>query len=361
MRQHWQREPRLVRGALPASTWDGIDRETLLALAARDEVASRLVSAPPGGGPAGWRLRHGPFGRRQLPPRRRPGWTLLVQGLDRHLDAARGLLDRFDFLPAARLDDLMVSWASEGGGVGPHVDSYDVFLLQLEGHRRWQIAPPGQADLVPGLPLKILQRFEPVSSWRLGPGDMLYLPPGWAHEGRAEGGECLTASIGFRAPAPAEALEGVVGRWLDACGEALEDAPRYRDPGQAAVAEPARVPPRLRGWVLGRLARALQAPGALDLALGEWLSEPGPAAFEPGPSLDGCAQGLRLHRASRMLHDEDHVFLNGEAWRAAGRDAELLRRLANTRALDARDLRRASPAARGLLEAWLAQGWVQPA
>lgn len=362
MRQHWQRRPRLIRAALPASAWAGLDREALVAQAAREGVASRLVSTTSRRGAAGWTLRHGPFTRRQLPPRSRPGWTLLVQGLDRELDAARALLDRFDFLPAARLDDLMISWASEGGGVGPHVDSYDVFLLQLEGRRRWRVGPPADESLVPSLPLKILQHFEPEEDWLLEPGDMLYLPPGWGHEGTAEGGECLTASVGFRAPSPGEALEGVLGRWLDATLESLQEAPRYRDPGQPAVAEPARVPARLRDWVMQRLVQELEAPGALDIALGEWLSEPGATEFEPGPpeGLAACRQGLRLHRASRMHHDEGHVYLNGEAWRAAGRDAVLMQRLAHARRLDAGALRGASRAARGLLAQWLAQGWVQP-
>ena len=150
--------------------------------------------------PAGWQLKHGPFARTAFPPFKQKRWTLLVQGVDLHLDAAHELLQRFRFVPDARLDDLMISWASDGGGVGPHFDSYDVFLLQASGQRHWRIGRQKDLSLEPNVPLKILSNFEPEEEHLLNPGDMLYLPPRWAHDGVAVGDDCMTYSVGFRVP-----------------------------------------------------------------------------------------------------------------------------------------------------------------
>ena len=212
MRRHWQKQPLLVRQAVPGFA-PPLDRARLFALAADEAVESRLLVRDG----ARWKLRHGPLPRRALPPLARPGWTLLVQGVDLHVDAARTLLDRFRFLPEARLDDLMISYASDGGGVGAHVDSYDVFLLQASGRRRWQVAHQRDRRLVPDLPLKILRTFEPAQEWVLGPGDMLYLPPGWGHDGVALGADCMTCSIGLRC---ADLLYKIQ------LGESLSDADR---------------------------------------------------------------------------------------------------------------------------------------
>lgn len=352
MRRHWQKRPLLIRQALPGVRAP-LARGALFTLAADEAVESRLIVRQGDD----WRLRAGPLPRRALPPVAQPGWTLLVQGLDLHVPAARELLSMFRFVPEARLDDLMLSWASDGGGVGPHVDSYDVFLLQVEGRRRWRVAPPGDATLRPGLPLKILANFAPTEDWLLEPGDMLYLPPGWGHEGVAEG-ECMTASIGFRAPARGELAREVLGRLL----EAEDEAPvvLYRDPSQPATAEPGRIPAALQDFAADAVARALRDRGALEAALGEALTEPKPRVwFSPGAgfALDG---GVRLDPRSRMMYDDAHVFLNGESWRAAGGDARLMRRLADHRVLAAADVARASAAARELLMQWAEDGWLQP-
>lgn len=379
MRRHWHKKPLLIRQALPASAWAGLDREALLRLAAEPGLAARLIQrqARPAGrsrraaADGGWSLQQGPFSSRQLPPAEQPGWTLLVQGLDRHIPAGRALLDHFAFLPAARLDDLMVSWASEGGGVGPHVDSYDVFLLQIGGARRWRIAPPGDERLRAGLPLRILEHFAPTEEHLLEPGDMLYLPPGWGHDGVAEGGACLTASIGFRAPAHAELADALLNRLLDAVDpDDPAEALRYRDPGQPATLQPGRIPEALQHHAVRQVRERLAAPAAVELALGEWLSEPAPdAVFDPLDEEDtagldaretqALAAGLRLARGSRMLYDAQRIYLNGEGWTAAGRDAKLMQDLADHRALDALRLRRASPAARSLLRQWLLDGWLE--
>jgi 50S ribosomal protein L16 3-hydroxylase len=353
MRRHWQKRPLLIRQAVPGAA-PLVPRAELFAMAARDGVEARLIVHQA----KGWTLRHSPVPRRALPRVDQPGWTLLVQGMDMHLDAAHELISRFRFVPDARLDDLMVSWASDGGGVGPHVDSYDVFLLQLQGRRRWRIAPPGDQSLQADVPLKILKHFVPQQEWLLEPGDMLYLPPGWAHDGVAEG-ECMTASIGFRAAGRAELRNEVLQRMLDA-GETPDPDPLYRDPRQAATDEPGRIPLAMNEFVAREVAHWLAEPGALACALGEVLSDPKPQVwFEPGQPL-APGLGVRLDRRTRMLYDERHVFINGEAYRAAGRDAGLMRQLSDRRCLAASQLAKLGGDARELLEQWAQAGWLHP-
>jgi 50S ribosomal protein L16 3-hydroxylase len=351
MRRHWQKRPLLIRRAVPGLA-SFVSRAELFDLAGQEGVESRVVAHQ---GKA-WTLRHGPFARRSLPPVSRPGWTLLVQGLDTHLDAAHELLARFRFVPDARLDDLMVSWASDGGGVGPHVDSYDVFLLQIQGQRRWRIAPPGDATLVEGVPLKILKHFTPQDEWVLEPGDMLYLPPGWGHDGVAVG-ECMTASIGFRAPGRAELRDDVLQRMLDS-SEPPDPDPLYRDPRQPATERPGLIPAALREFAAREVARWLAEPQALACAVGEVLSEPKPAVWFDAGALLASGQGVRLDRRTRMLYDERHVFINGEAFRAAGRDATLMRHLADERTLSAARVDSLSDDARELLDQWAQAGWL---
>src|SRR5439155_888665 len=255
MRRHWHKRPLLVRQALPGVA-PPLPRRELFALAARDDVESRLVEQR---GEA-WHVRQGPLARRALPPLSRDGWTLLVQGLDLHNDAAHELLSRFRFVPDARLDDLMLSYATHGGGVGPHFDSYDVFLIQVQGARRWRVGRGRDLTLRDDVPLKILANFEPEHEWLLEPG--------------------------------------------------------------------------------------------------EWLSEPKPTVwFEPGQALR-AGSGAQLDRRTRMLYDARHAFINGEAFVASGRDATLMRKLADARHLSARDVAALSPAARELLGDWAAAGWV---
>ena len=353
VRRHWQKKPLLVRQALPGVTAP-LPRAALFALAAGDGVESRLVQRR---GDA-WSLRHGPLPRRALPPLSRPGWTLLVQGLDLHVQAAHELLTRFRFVPDARLDDLMLSYASDGGGVGPHLDSYDVFLIQVQGRRRWRIGRARDRALVDGLPLKILRRFEPEHDWLLEPGDMLYLPPFWAHDGVAVG-ECMTASVGFRAPGPAEVARELLAR----LAEDVEPAARarlYGDAGQPATATPGAIPPALQAFAADALRRALRDPRALARALGEWLTEPKANVwFDAAPRRSRPARALVLDRRTRMMYDARLVFVNGESFRVGGPDARLLRRLSDRRRLAAGELARLSPEARATLEDWARAGWLR--
>lgn len=358
MKRHWQKKPLLVRQA-----WPGVQpplaRAALFDLAASEDVEARLVQQQDGN----WRVRQGPLVRRSLPPVSRSGWTLLVQGLDLHVPAAHAMLQAFNFLPAARLDDLMVSWASDGGGVGPHVDSYDVFLLQVQGRRRWQIGRVKDASFVEGAPLKLLQHFEPTQEWVLEPGDMLYLPPRWAHDGVAQGADCMTCSIGLRAPAATELARDLLLRLADEADEDHQDllagsrVALYTDPAQTATANPGQLPPALLAFASQAVARQLADSEAMARVLGAWLTEPKPAVwFRAGAALDGGA--VRLNSRTRMLYDERHVFINGEALRAAGRDARLMRELADTRRLSAADCARLSSDAREQLDSWAQAGWL---
>ena len=356
MRRHWQKKPLLVRQAVPGGV-ALIGRSELFNLASHDEVESRLVVRDG----ARWSLRQGPFRRAALPALKQPGWTLLVQGLDLHVAAARELLERFRFVPDARLDDLMLSYASDGGGVGPHVDSYDVFLLQAKGRRRWRIGRVGAARMVDGAPLKILANFEPEQEWLLEPGDMLYLPPGWAHDGVAEG-ECTTCSIGFRAAGRDELGREVLQHILDAA-DADDPGPLYRDPTQPATATPGRVPADLQRFAADAVARLLADPAALASAIGEVLSEPKRGVWFDAPAEATGAESaaVTLDQRTRMVYDERHVFINGESFRAAGRDATLMRRLADERRLARADVARLGAGARALLGEWLDAGWVRVA
>jgi 50S ribosomal protein L16 3-hydroxylase len=352
MKRHWQRKPLLVRGAVPGMQ-PIADRGGLFALATRDEVESRLVEQRDDGR---WSMRRGPFTRRALPPLARPRWTLLVQGVDLHVDAAHQLLQRFRFVPEARLDDLMVSWASDGGGVGPHFDSYDVFLLQAQGRRRWRFGKQQDLTLQEGVPLKILEHFEPQEEYVLEPGDMLYLPPRYAHEGIAEG-ECQTYSIGFRAPRRGELARELLLRLSEDAAEAAGEA-MYRDAGQCAVREAGAIPAELERFAQDALKAALKDPHALARALGEYLSEPKPNVwFDAGPVPRG-SRPLQLDRRTRMLYDGRHLFINGESWRASGPDARLMRKLADERRLGTADLARASDEALELLASWCEAGWM---
>jgi 50S ribosomal protein L16 3-hydroxylase len=356
-RSYWQRRPLVVRSAWPEAALL-VGRSELFALAARDDVESRLVARDG----RRWTLRHGPVARRALPPLSRPGWTLLVQGLDLHVPAAHQLLARFRFVPDARLDDVMLSYASAGGGVGPHVDAYDVFLLQVAGCRRWRFAPCPKPALRDDVPLKMLVSMPARSHTALlEPGDLLYLPPGWAHEGTAVGGDCMTASVGFRAPSVGELARALLARLSDAV-DASERAPaprRYRDRRETATRHPAALPAPLRAFARRAVARALARPGAIDRVLGEWLSEPKSQVwFESGAALR-AERGVELDRRTRMLYTREQIFINGESFRVAGRDAALCRRLADERRLSAADLRGLTPAAQAVIAEWAELGWLR--
>jgi 50S ribosomal protein L16 3-hydroxylase len=357
MRRHWHKKPLLVRQAIPGFQ-ALLSRGELLDLAGREDVESRLVTLQRQRGREHWALQRGPFARRALPALKTPEWTLLVQGVDLHHDAVHALMNQFRFVPDARLDDLMISYATEGGGVGPHYDNYDVFLLQAQGRRRWRIGRQEDLSLKPNMPVKILANFQPEEEFVLEPGDMLYLPPHYAHDGIADGGECMTYSIGFRSPKTGEMAQELLQRLADEALEAVgEDF--YRDAQQVAVGEPGAMPARLMQFARQSVQTVLKDPQALARVLGEVMTEPKANVwFEPGQRLKS-KQGVVLDRRTRMQFDVDHVFINGESFRAGGRDAVLMQRLANDRGLSAADVARASAAARELMGDWCEDGWLR--
>ena len=353
MRKHWHKKPLLVRQAIPGFKAP-IPRARLLAMAGEEGVESRLIQQLDGDN---WKLSHGPLSRRSLPALTKPGWSVLVQGVDMHDDKAHELLQQFRFVPEARLDDLMISFATDKGGVGPHFDSYDVFLLQAHGKRRWRIGRQKDLSLQEDKPLKILANFEPEEEFVLEPGDMLYLPPKWAHDGVAEG-ECMTYSIGFRSPDRGEMGRELLLRMSDEPDEP-ENPVIYRDPKQEAVSNPAEIPAGMYDFAREALQKALAEPLALERALGEYLSDPKPNVwFEHGDE-NGMFERVVLDRRTRMMYDAKHIFINGESYLAGGRDATLMRKLADTRMLSRKDLASASDDALELLSSWFDAGWVR--
>jgi 50S ribosomal protein L16 3-hydroxylase len=355
MRRYWQKRPVLLRQALPACE-SPASAERLFALAARDDVESRLVTSF-----GGWRLRHGPFAAAELPARSRRRWTLLVQGVDRHDAAAHALLSRFRFVPDARLDDLMASYATDGGGVGPHVDSYDVFLVQALGRRRWRIGRQRDRTLVPGLPLAILRDFRPTHDWVLEPGDVLYLPPGVAHEGVALG-ECITCSVGFRAPR----WQDLVAPWHAWLEESARARGAYRDPGLRPTRTPARLPPAMVDAAYRALARTPTRDDA-EATLLRTLSEPKPSVVFDRPARPlgerafaarARARGLALDLRTRLLYSRRRAAINGEL--LDGPPPLLLRRLADDRAIAGRAAALLVDEQLARLHQWYVAGWLHP-
>ncbi len=360
MKKHWQKKPLLIRQAIPDFK-PLLDRAALFDLSGHEDSQARLVVQQPGQTP-GWQLKPGPLARRALPALSRPGWTVLVQGVDLQHDAVHALMNQFRFVPDARLDDLMISYATDGGGVGPHFDSYDVFLLQAQGRRRWRIGRQKDRSLQPDMPLKILAHFEPEEEFVLEPGDMLYLPLLYAHDGVAVG-ECMTYSIGFRSPSRAELARELLQRLAEDAQDAV-GVSVYRDPKQTAVTQPGEIPAQLVEFARDALQDALKDPAALGRALGEYMTEPkanvwfDAAAPITAQALAGQGGPIQLDRRTKMMFDSKHIFINGESFRAGGRDATLMRRLADQRYLSGQDLRRVSLEARCLLQDWQEAGWL---
>jgi len=362
MKQHWQKKPLLIRQAI-ADFKPLVDRSELFALAGQEDVQSRLVIKTESIQP-GWKLKHGPFSRRSLPSLKTSGWTLLVQSVDSYNDKVHELLNKFRFIPAARLDDVMISFASHGGGVGPHFDSYDVFLFQASGQRRWRIGRSEDLSHAPDLPLKILNKFVPEHEYVLDPGDMLYLPPLWAHDGEAIG-ECMTYSIGFRAPQRLELVSELIQRMADSAID-IADFDWYRDPNQRAVASSAELPTELVNFAAHSLEKAVANTELLSRALGEYLTEPNATTiFESSVLVSNYRldklkdiKGIQLNRKTKMLFDRRHIFINGESFVVSGADAKLLQQLANKRNLDHRNFLKLSINAKDIVNEWRSFGWI---
>lgn len=355
LQDYWHKQPFLIRQAIPDIT-PVLSRDALFQLARRDDVESRLITRERGA----LQMKHGPH--KKLPPLSRKEWTLLVQGVNLHDDAADALLARFRFLPDARLDDLMISYATDGGGVGPHFDSYDVFLLQVHGQRRWQISMQEDLSLVEGVPLKILQNFQPEQEFVLEAGDMLYLPPHVAHDGIAVG-ECMTVSVGFRAPSWQELGEGL----LQFMADTIDIPGRYADPDLKASSHPAKIGKPMLDRIEHGLRNIRFTSDDIRVFTGEYLSEPKPSVIFAAPESPLALEeflevagrdGVVLARQSRMLYSGKLIFINGESFQVRDEDKAALRSLADARRLSPKSVAEASADVREALHQWYRDGWL---
>lgn len=317
LQEYWQQKPLLIRQAL-ANYQCPVSPEELAGLALEDDVVSRLIRET--GKQPGWQVRHGPIDEQtflQLPEQR---WTLLVQEVDRHVDEIAALLQHFDFLPRWRIDDIMISYAADQGSVGPHVDQYDVFLLQGMGQRRWQLDQQTTSrDHIEGLELAILEQFTVTDDWTLDPGDMLYLPAGIPHHGVAQG-PCMTVSIGCRAPDQRELLEGVLEQAL-----LDSDYPRqrYRDDASHFSDQPGELNQAMRQSLRQLLLEPLQDDKQLDQLIARYLTQASRVQMHiyPEDELDKkqflqywTQQPLRVSTHLRALYYIDeliHIVIDG--------------------------------------------------
>lgn len=358
LRDYWQKKPLLVRQAIPQFL-PVISTAELFALALRDDVETRLVSQQR----KRWQMQRGPFA--VMPAANASTvdhWTLLVQGVNLHDHRADVLLRQFRFIPDSRLDDLMISYASDGGGVGAHVDSYDVFLLQAHGQRRWRISAQEDLTVIDGLPLKVLRNFVAEQEFILQPGDMLYLPPAMAHEGVAIG-ECMTYSIGFRAPAYQELGEA----FLQFMADSIDLPGRYADPHLTPTTRPARIDASMLREVMTQLQKVRFTDDDMTIFLGEYLSEPKAVVVFDAPSrplsatrfVQSCARrGIVLSLKTVMLYRGRHIFINGESFAVGSGELAVLVTLADCRQLSADQLVDICDDVGEALYLWYCDGWL---
>jgi 50S ribosomal protein L16 3-hydroxylase len=354
--EYWQKKPLLVRQALPGfGGW--LDRDGLSELAQRDDAESRLVRFARGR----CLLDHGPFEADDLAGLPGKNWSLLVSGVNHFLPDGDALLHTFDFIPLARLDDLMVSFAPAGGGVGPHFDSYDVFLIQGQGRRRWEISAQGDLELIDGAPLRILKRFRPEQSWELEPGDMLYLPPQYAHNGVALG-DCMTWSVGFRVPT----AEDMVGNFLNYLPDHLIPVGVYSDPGLQRPRHTAEIPAIMLDQVAAMLKVIRWDKNTVEDFLGRYLSEPKAHIFFDPPERPltpaafarvAAEQGLHLDPRSQLLFRGHTFYMNGDRVESPQETFTALQTLADRRALSPTQV--AQPVL-PLLHEWYVAGFLRP-
>ena len=356
LRDYWQKKPLLIRQAVPG--FKGLlDPQQLINLSCKEDAQARLVKQSRDK----WQLAHGPFDKNNM-ANLRGKWTVLVQGVNNVLPKGSDLMQQFNFIPHARLDDLMVSYAPKGGGVGPHFDPYDVFLLQGLGHRRWQISTQSDRSLLPGAPLRILQKFNVEQEWILEAGDMLYLPPQCGHNGIAED-DCMTYSIGFRTPTYQELSE----QFLVYLQDRIEIAGTYADPDLKAQAHASEI----SADMLQQVARAIKKVewDNEDVAnfLGSYLSEPKPHIFfeQPSKPLSSTlfeqarnTRGISLNLKTQMLCYDSTVFVNGESYQVGKGSFLVLRTLADTRQLNPKT--KCTSEAASLLYEFYLDGFLTP-
>ncbi|ANY21400.1 50S ribosomal protein L16 arginine hydroxylase [Tsuneonella dongtanensis] len=335
LRDTWQKRPLLIRNAF--TDWSNpLEPDELAGLACEAEVESRLVRQP---GPGEWELEHGPIAATRFGELGGSPWTLLLQAVDHHVPEVAALIEPFRFIPDWRIDDVMVSYAVAGGGVGPHFDQYDVFLVQGLGRRRWRVGPrcDDTAPLLPHDGLRLLAEFEAHEEWVLEPGDVLYVPPGFAHDGVAVEDDCMTYSVGFRAPSRGD----LVSAWADHVIDTLGEDDRYTDPDLSADAHPGEISAtalaRLQDMALGALADR----AAFASWFGRYVTQPKDDRLDWAPDeqmtaadLAGGGAGVTLDRnpASRFSFvrqagEAVTLFVDGASYHCHGPAAAFAERL----------------------------------
>jgi 50S ribosomal protein L16 3-hydroxylase len=352
--RYWQKKPLLMRQALPDFQC-GLEPDELAGMACEADIESRLVLEKDGATP--WEARYGPFDEETFSSLPESHWTLLVQDVDKHLPQVTGLLDYFRFIPDWRLDDVMVSYAADQGSVGPHIDDYDVFLYQAKGTRRWKIhyQDVSEEDYIPGLELRILPDFKAEDEWLMEPGDLLYLPPNVAHWGIAEG-ECMTCSVGFRAPT----LREMAGAWFEQAVEQRLPQLRYRDPPLKPQHAPAEIQPEALAEFKRELSSFLEDPNNDDRWFGSFITEqkenllvsPREQKIEPGDFLNRFREASVIYRngCSRMAFSRQHedgrdtLYVNGQQYHLPKESGDFLPVVTHYRVLHF-----------GYLQEWLAQ------
>ena len=341
----WQKKPLLMRKALPADVF-AVDPDTLAGLACEDEIEARLIVERL---PSDWQVSHGPFDEQDFASLPATHWTLLVQDVDKLLPEVARLVEAFDFVPDWRIDDIMISYASDQGGVGPHIDAYDVFLMQARGRRRWRLSHRGygEDDLLPDLPLRILAHFETDEEYVLEPGDVLYLPPGLAHWGIAEG-ECMTWSLGFLAPSRSE----LAAAWYQHL-IGLTDERHLADPAGLRIGSLSTIGDDLQKDALA-LIRSLPEPSssAFRRWLGAYLTEPKPQfqvlprerpwTVEDLRTFIADGRELVRHPAARLAWSDDDgsvlLFCQGECLSLPAQLQPTVQALTGCHRLDAQEL-----------------------
>ncbi len=270
--EYWQKKPLLIQNAIPDIV-PPVAADVLAGLACEADVEARLIiHRASANKEQAWELKHGPFNDDIFSALPETHWTLLVQAVDQWLPEASRLLQQFEFIPRWRIDDLMISYASDGGGVGPHYDNYDVFLVQTTGKRRWEIGGlyNESSPRLENLPLTILSEFEALETWVLEPGDILYVPPGYGHNGTAEGDDCMTCSVGFRAPSHSEILR----EYTDHIGEQLNEASRYADPDLLAQTNTGEISAQALDKIQHILRQYVEDKDAISDWFGRYITTP---------------------------------------------------------------------------------------
>ncbi len=309
--EYWQKKPLLIRQAIP--NFKGLlSPNELAGLACEDDVQARIIQQKKDK----WAVKHGPFDEADFAKLPKRDWTLLVQNVNHYLPEAAELLAQFNFIPHARLDDLMVSYAPTGGGVGAHVDSYDVFLLQGSGKRNWKISTQEDLNLIENTPLKILKNFKAEQEWALEAGDMLYLPPQVAHWGISESEDCMTYSIGFRAPKTQELQH----EFLNYLQDNIQTEGLYADADLSLQNHPAEISDDMVKKVSSMLQKITWDKNNVADFLGQYLTEPKlDVVFEPNRKISKVAftaqlsqKTLYLSLKSQILFTKNQFYLNGE-------------------------------------------------